>query len=52
MPHTYKVVKVATGYKIKSNTKTHKVTYKTKQTAQKAIANLYRLAKGKHRKKY
>jgi len=52
MPHTYKVIKVAKGYKIKSSTKTHKVTYKSKATAKKAISNLYKLAKGSHKKHY
>ena len=50
MPHTYRVVKVKTGYKIKSNTKTLKRTFKSKGTANAAIRNLYKLAKGQHKK--
>mgnify|MGYP003717738787 CR=1 FL=1 len=50
MPHTYRVVKVKTGYKIKSKTKTLKRTFKSKQTAESTIRNLYKLAKGKHKK--
>ena len=50
MPHTYRVVKGKTGYKIKSETKTLKRTFKSKQTAESTIGNLYKLAKGKHKK--
>ena len=52
MPHTYKVVKSSTGYKIKSKKKTLKRTFKYKVTAAEALRNLYRLAARKHRKKY
>ena len=52
MPHTYKVVKVATGFKIKSATKTHKQIFKSRASAQKKISNLYKLARGKHKKGY
>ena len=50
MPHTYKVVKVKTGYKIKSKTKTFKRTYKSKGTANATIRQLYKMAKGLHKK--
>lgn len=49
MPHTYRVVKVQGGYKIKSQTKTLKQTYKSKRSATARINNLYKLAKGHKR---
>ena len=52
MAHTYRVIRVATGFKIKSATKTHKQIFKSKASAQKKITNLYKLARGKHKKGY
>ena len=52
MPHTMKVIKGSTGYKIKTNKKVFKRTFKSKKTANAAIRNLYKLAKKGRHKKY